>query len=713
MILVLGMLALMLIMATAFSVMMRTEHAGAGNFSDEIRSKHVVWAALADAVANIEANIPDTDLYPAWEGLGPQGTDLSQNTGTVQVNVVWGKAGDFVPGRLYDLAADAYSDWVVDHTSGVRYSYLVLNCSGLLDGNYAGGSNRMAGVHPNELYIANLPDVVNTDDLAQRRDDDVRYETLQEFNLYQGEDSGMAGGIAGSYSDTFVVGSYCPDGWWSGSPGDSVETNRMYIGDDPEEWTPAEKSMFETKLNAACGPPLDADFIYEQLLDYLDEDSTPRSLDSPSMEAVPMFNEVLIMGAAAPDPTPGMMRLALGVNIEWFYPFVRANDKSFEIDRQITVKIEAGGAEIYTEKPVSGWNWGEEPLINSTYNPAVVLGNNIVNVPVGPSPEHLVIFEGANGAVVNVTVSVRLKMLEVDALTGATVDAVPSPDSDPALVFKFDPLTLPGTLNPKGFVAVDPRFNWRTHGNPPCWFPAADPTLGDMNDMTLTFLAGGAAGIDTNASMYVSDAGRLFSEGELGNLLRTDAPGIGFFKTIRIFDLPNADMDEIFRHFTVKAGSSSRGLVNLNTDCGDVLCTAFTNMPMAYPSNTIKIAVDDITRITNAIGMNQEFVNVSELGHIDWRSVLPSWTGVERDAMLAYTSGLLGTRQNLFTIIIMGGPAEQGMGQTGRQKHGWFGLRRAVAVVWRDPFPIEGTGSGPDNPLRHRYVLRSFNWLDE
>ncbi len=68
-----------------------------------------------------------------------------------------------------------------------------------------------------------------------------------------------------------------------------------------------------------------------------------------------------------------------------------------------------------------------------------------------------------------------------------------------------------------------------------------------------------------------------------------------------------------------------------------------------------------------------------------------------RESIVANSYRLLSPRQNLFTILI----AAQVTGSSG----GVLAEQRAVAVVWRDPYP--------DANGRHPALVRFFKWLME
>ena len=52
-VIVLGMLALMTLLAVAFSIYMRTERMASGNFKSDVRTRQLLHAALTRAIADI------------------------------------------------------------------------------------------------------------------------------------------------------------------------------------------------------------------------------------------------------------------------------------------------------------------------------------------------------------------------------------------------------------------------------------------------------------------------------------------------------------------------------------------------------------------------------------------------------------------------------------------------------------------------------------
>ena len=139
---VLGMLALLLVMAATFSVTMRTERLAAGNYASNVAGQQLVQAALADAIEEIDRVMVDgastSSVYPLWTTL--------PSTGSERARLAWGEALEYIPKVYHDVAKTNYAGWITSSvgSGGVvgRRAFLVVNCSGLLDANFAGGADR-------------------------------------------------------------------------------------------------------------------------------------------------------------------------------------------------------------------------------------------------------------------------------------------------------------------------------------------------------------------------------------------------------------------------------------------------------------------------------------------------------------------------------------------------------------------------------------------
>jgi len=105
----------------------------------------------------------------------------------------------------------------------------------------------------------------------------------------------------------------------------------------------------------------------------------------------------------------------------------------------------------------------------------------------------------------------------------------------------------------------------------------------------------------------------------------------------------------------------------------------------------------------------QPFTNLTDLGSVsNWGDYVGSAREVAKEAPIRNAAGLFTARENLFVIMVAGGPFSRGVGRVAyRGKIGdWLGTQRAVAVVWRDPVPDPDSGKCP-------VMLRYFKWLED
>jgi len=709
-IIVLGMLALLMMMGVAFSVSMRIERRSAGNYSNNVGSKNLVWAALGRAISDIDYNMtqPALSLYPKWDVL------YTSNDVTT-VSLGRGEALDYIPGALFDATAQTISSWktlgTASSTMG-RYAYLIVNCSDFLDANYVGGSVRRGGLNPDELVLTKLLTDAELTILKSSRDKNIRFETLPEL-------AALAPTVP---ADRLITYSRYPLGVLTdaGGPTQDVFTNAVYIG-APYADLQSDRPEIEAGFRqAATVSAADASYLFTALTDYLDPDSEPLDLNSPSTEAVPMINEVNIKTPTLnrAGPTTNCMFAAF-VEIETFYPFITAASSSVfsvtgTVETVITRSVSGPVTSNMGFRVRSGYVAGDTGTkVPYGYRQA---GGDVSDPASSALPTIKMLFNGATNDTFKVTVKVQnLKVLNDK---GTAVDAVTG-----ALTFNYPPTAAVGVtpLTPlPSYEAVDPRFNWdaatqfRQNMN-------GSASLLTTNSLTRTFLAlrnDNAGRIETDTSMYVANRGHLLSVGELGHLVRSKNIANGAWQTIRLLEqtagADKAPRDKVFMYFTVSSNQVQRGLVNLNSMDEVILETAFSGMPARYAESATPISDPDVTAIVNMIltwrrdlGSKNEFKNVDDMADLDWRgnATFAKRSDLELEAILAYSHGLLGTRNNLFTIIVAASPVSTGMGTYAGESKVIQAIadRRAVVQVWRDPFP--------DADGKHECFVQMFKWL--
>ena len=189
-IITLGLLAVLTILAVAFAIAMRVESIAARNFRDMVRAKHLVQTALTESLDDVSracAGKTYPDFYP-YSGVHDA---IGSPPGSTNVNLVVGEAERAIPGILRADARAVSSYWMdvlvtnytdtgtaITQTNG-RIAYVVVNCSGLLDANRIGGTERELSTDVGEIDVSYvIPDELL---FLTERTNHVRYETVQEL----------------------------------------------------------------------------------------------------------------------------------------------------------------------------------------------------------------------------------------------------------------------------------------------------------------------------------------------------------------------------------------------------------------------------------------------------------------------------------------------------------------------------------------------------
>ncbi len=690
-IIVLGALALLVLMGVTFSIFMRTERVAAGSFQNDVIARQLLHAALVRALNRIDAETTGIG-YPAWDCL------LSEGTNNFNAGVASSSAKDWVPSGALGTNTDPRPGWIsLTYDSGGkvegRVGYLVLNCSGLIDVNYAGGAARANGANVEEIQVASLPEVNNETKLLNA----APYNTQQELAAIGTNNGGLV-----QSPESLVTYSAFHMGRWNGT---GIETNLTDISGTANELKG--RTAIIPSLKACLGvTDQDAGFIFTNLLDYVDSDSIPRNLASPCTESVPMINELKVtanLKFVGSNCTPSVK-----VDIEWYYPFVRANPLSFDIEPDIKI---VGSDAAFTPPPIPN-----DP-IPADYDNNV---NYVHRVQVG-SVGGVVTYDASHvGKKVSFTVTVKLRVKHGTD----SVDEVPSPWSDTtAIVITTPEITVPGGPWSNGSISaadgkecIDPRFNWDGRlskgqwvgysdlAGQPGWTPAwTNGSLDKINNVTQWYWDNTDT-CDQHQYCYVADKS-LTVVGELSYLLR----GVGLARrwaTIRIRDeSATRPLDRVFDYFVVGAPAFVRkGLVNPNTRQSEIVKALLLDMPLdEYPgagAPTLKGGA--LTALNSwwvaSDGVSGNVTNLSDLGHMtNWAGVVGmSLTPFQVDALYRNTSGLLGLGQQYFMIILYAQTtkAVEAVGDT------VVAGVRGIAEVWRDPYT-------------HRQVIRSYRVINE
>lgn len=666
-IVVLGVLTIMTLLAVSFAITMRTERLAAENYVYGVQARHLLNEALAQALFEADDYLGGTNpmMYPDFSKSGPPLTDVFVSVGGSEGprDFLYGEVESFVPLSVWDetvSAADTHVKWnnIEDPSTGDtigRFAYLVLNCSGLLDANYAGGQTRGTGTNAAEISIAQMSDVSDEAKfLSERKDKWVRFETLPEMLEVEG--------LSKTFQNLFTYSRF------------AVPTNLIYIGG-----TPADLQAKETEIKKAFSDCKisDSDGLFKNLIDYVDNNSEPTDLNSFCTEPVPMINEVLVTGAVTRTALD-TWTLDLRIEVETWYPF-RGSGPNFRLKPGPSVSfpiaqpswLKPDAATMTAPAPVSGYP-------EFSFQTSVYRFNNVsYTTNTVPGTRH--------------GFQMDLGALELEALGAGIVDRTPAM---PRFTFQLGNINAIPVGEAKSInvakTVVDPRINWDASH----WMDDVG-SIGALNP--------GSVGVGEGVSpMYVRN-GPLQSVAELG-FLSIGEP----WRTVTLCKTNSSvQLHPVLDYFTLETNVMKKGLVNINTRRSEVLAAALFKAPVdEYPgepaptlapitwSNAQQYA-DSIIKYTKA----NSITNLSQMGEIeDLFQTTPKLlqTDAQREAIIRNNIGLLSPRQNLFTVILA---AQVYDGSA------VFAEQRAVAVVWRDPV-ADSTG-------RHPTFVRFFKLLAE
>ena len=679
-IIVLGALALLVLMAVTFSIFMRTERVAAGSFQNDVIARHLLYAALARALDRVDSETPGNG-YPTWDCLVSPGSN--KVSGATNAPMMY-----WAPRAALGTNTTPSPGWIdpVDRsgTFDGRVGYIVLNASGLIDANEAGGKDRTNGSSPQEIQVGVLPEVKSAAALVGQS-----YETPQELTIL-GTNNGA---LKRAPEHLVTYSAFRPGQWVNGSivkPVNLLATRATL------------KPQFKACLNVSDD---DADFICDALQDYQDSDSKPQHLNGPCTESVPLINEVKVttqLNFDGDNCYPYVL-----VEIEWAYPFVKASKRSFDIEHSVKIENVPGNDPAFVPPPIPA------DSIASDYSGDVNAYHTVQLLADGTGTP--VLYASHTNSTVSLKVTIKLRVKS----GGQTVNEVPSPwDDATAIVLTTPPIRVPNypfagdsLASSSGMECVDPRFNWNASPDEGQWIPydalAGDPawnpvwTNGSIDLVNwITKWYWDNMNCDRHPYCFVADS-PISTVGELTYLLR----GKGLenrWETIHLYD-ESADrpMDPVLRYFTVgDADATQKGLVNPNTRQSEVVHALLDQMPIdeypGMPSPDKLGATPQMTAALSAItnwwmspnGISGNVTNLADLQHKVAFLGLPAVSNLdlrpfEREAFYRNVPGLLGVRQQYFVVLLYA-QVTKVVPQVD-DKSVVSGVR-GIAEVWRDPY---------------------------
>lgn len=705
-IMVLGLLAVLMIAAMAFSISMRVERQGAASFRNSMQSRHMLFAALGRAMEDINGQMVTSNsfkIFPPDAVLGSRGEGVFTNEDT-RARLLTRKALEFLPDDLADNVMSTPAYWhTIENSEGTivgRYSFVAADCSGWIDINHAGGLDRLRGVSPAEIQIDGIDGVRDAAALLNERDN-YPFETFRELTAF-GDAEGFLS--ATNVKDLFTfslspVGEFLHNG--------TNLRSQVYIGTNRSEWS--EEDILSAFEECTMRADYDAGLAYSNLLDYIDEDLVPTNLADGHVDMAPMLNEVVFCYTLHVE-TNGQYSMPHGfepvMQLECMYPFREFSGESYSLEYELS--FEKKDANTHDELIPDDMSGAETFGASEQYNRRDIYG------------------EDKNGNVdtndfdLNFTAELKIRLKESTSSSNL-VDQVPYPDfsGSAGFVFEVDREVSAGdhfTIT-NWFECVDPRFNGSAD-NVASWIPGKTikmfygvdkPTIGKDNTVTLAVFDSDEAAYDPKAdgdtALHIANT-NLQTVGELGYIC-LDRPWhtIGLYKHAEW-----SDYDHVLDWFTTREKGFQKGLVNINSFNTNALAAVFTYVPLkeydpVFPLPDRQIDQGVAEEIANEIWSNGPYTNVSELGRLDWGDSV-SGDEIDREAPIRNSVELLTTRQNIFTIILAADSYAEPVGGLREGHYGSVRARaRAVAVVWRDPWPDAGG--------KHRYFLRYFDVLRE
>ncbi len=720
-IVVLGFLSVLAIMAISFAVNMRTERMASRLYLDSIRSRQIVDVALARAMEDLDQDmISSVELYPSWDQ-----DQRPSSGGGVSYNIFTGRAPNYVPQFWSGAAATPSMETITipsaDGTADMkaRFAYQVFNLSGLLDPNIHGlADDRQEGLNPEEVRVSSsiLSDVAGG---AQweigsggfgdyLRNDWKRIETVYEF-----KELGDANGLLKSSEP---VRNFFP---FSRS---LIE--RKPDGEPKVVISGAETNLVEARTNivaafSICGVPNPDNMVFSNLLDYVDADIVPKSLESFCTEPVPMINEIKAEAEATRrviDSNSGLeeFTLQMTITVELWFPFL-PNNETFTLSQVPNIDFVTipPGSEAYLLpsdiamlndiNPTNGTTGVVQPNMQPSSITASGTGFYTIEYQYN---EKVYQGTGVNPAISSVPVLVAPNTNSIEVLfNGIPVDRV-SEVREPGQNYALN-LTVPfnGNSDTKSISCLDPRFNHESGNSPngtPYW-KISPETIGALNNNTVNYSSGEPVTVDS--MMYVRNAG-IQNAAELGFLCIGEP-----WRTIKLYSGGSFPMHPVLDYFAIRASDTPvSGRVNLNSQTASVLASLYYQLPInSVPgsSSAYDLSTQDAFDIAEDVieyGQAQtEYDRLSMIGEVQsvYSAGSPYYSYLTTDerieALIRNVANIISIRQNIFGIVIEA--------QALSEDDVVMGGSKAFAVVWRDP--VEDAASGI-----HPMYMRYFAWID-
>jgi len=592
-------------------------------------------------------------------------------------------------------AAEANAEWINfdDMSRSVRigrYSYIIVDCSGLIDLNFDYSTTnytalpRWLGHSPYELQMDPallqelsaswrnmiLARVYRTGKVPAQGWEKpwVRMETAAEIVPFLGAGFGSIAQqpFAVRTNFNFVTYSHFPRGYLdSATVRDQIPLGGTFT-------TLLSNQVAIVSALTAMGVS-DAGALFNNIRDYVDPDHQPFDRNSFGTEAVPLINEIVVSNRLSQGG--GVVSNQLQVMVEVWFPFTTTNSSSFSLR-------------------IGALNSGATP---STLAPAVSTAP--IALPAGAWTPGRIAVVTSPVAVATTTNAYDLSDWRISLAirlydgAGQEVDLVGANSGAMVPIYIGELIGGVGGYQ-RGRAANDPRLNWNGADSGQ-WIDrlGAQITLGSINSTITATNAGG----DGHTLMYVANR-PLETIAELGLLLHDRTR---HWQTISLLDGPN--FLPILDRFVLSTNSPGKGLINPNSYNSNVIATVFNNMPIErVPGDplTVRATVADARSLASQFANKTiAFTNLSDFryGSVAISNALPVIAPAAYESVVRNSAGLFSPRQQLFTVVLAADVLVENTTNV-------LASRRGVGLVWRDPYPVNGR-----NDIR----IRNFRWLTE
>ncbi|WP_372807393.1 hypothetical protein [Pontiella sp.] len=760
----LGFLAVLTLLVVAYTAQTRTDRLSGRAFVSTAAARHLLHTAMARAMEDLDsavgAGYPDNLL--AMGSVGDSDSLLSDS-------LDFGMQEDFfqIGNSNIALAFDdalATSRWqtvsIGDEVVG-RVGYVVINSSGFLDANEVGSATnsagyieRATGLSPAEIQLAKGRDVISefnstasmlphiaidspggtlraatdpnlTPGLAFVRNRDRswrRFETLHDVLQLNQDPACSADIVAADAMASFCTFSYTPE----------PDDGRTFMGTNSASL--AEDAIrTELKKNGA----INADYVINQLIDYLDTDTIPEDVDA-SVEPVPLINEVALTcdfsffpliemveddeGNEVPEVVSITITNSYSVEIEVWYPFT-----GYENETAYQIKVEndpigtlpndlfdqpedwVGRIEIPSFSTLPGALPADLPLNEGTYESYVEDSDELL----GMFDEMLTDIEfplieciESGGTVVDRVENLTLPLSEA---VGNTL--IPQIESMISNLFSAADAEIVSNRFIVSMSCIDPRLNWngllasQWESDWAAGMMNEDTTVsaGSMGEVNYSLISAVVTPDDTDApKIFVRNTDEIDSPWEFTYFLYDLEKPWQTMQMLEAFDEDNTRY--IMQNLSpFPQGEKPRhGLVNPHSPHPNVLAAVFMGIPLDEFNGTDTHYLDEPKAAAKVAALFADWMQNSEsIAATGWPvgatgigdgfnldnlgETIGSTDPWVLEAAFRNTYELFNPRDTLYTILLaaQAGTDIDGDGMVSDEEV--RATQQAIAYVWRDP----------------------------